>query len=422
VLHANCIEYSDISSEHLVGLRKSRNSYCLDHLLFPVARQEFYSRYWEREVLHVVRGDAAHFAALPGMDDVERLITATVPEEQHDRIVKVVEGKRIEEPLVYKLGVTPDLYRVLADYREGASIVLSHVHKRCPSIAKLTGGLRETLHHPVGANLYLTPANSQCFPPHFDTHDVFILQLAGSKIWRLGAVERELPLNEEMNHRPRNFAPARELTLAVGDVLYLPRGTPHEAVATDASSLHLTVGVHVLRLVDYLTQALQQMASDDIRLRRALRPGFLDAPIDGALAGIVADLGARLADSRLEEQTLVRLGGASRRNRAAAQRGHFRSIDAIAKLDDASQVTCVDGAFVRVEDRADGVAIVFGGNFVSGPARMADAFAFVAAHRSFVVGDLPGLRSREERRKVVDRLISEGLLLCLSDDGGEYDN
>jgi len=37
----------------------------------------------------------------------------------------------------------------------------------------------------VGANVYITPPNSQGFAPHYDDVDVFILQVEGRKLWKL---------------------------------------------------------------------------------------------------------------------------------------------------------------------------------------------------------------------------------------------
>ena len=81
--------------------------------------------------------------------------------------------------------------------------------------------------------------------PHFDDHDAFILQLEGSKEWRLYGFAAEQPL------RGRHFdidasllgEPSQTLCLEAGDLLYVPRGLVHQAHATDTSSLHLTLGV-----------------------------------------------------------------------------------------------------------------------------------------------------------------------------------
>lgn len=37
----------------------------------------------------------------------------------------------------------------------------------------------------VGANAYLTPPNSQGFAPHYDDIEAFVLQIEGSKNWKV---------------------------------------------------------------------------------------------------------------------------------------------------------------------------------------------------------------------------------------------
>ena len=45
--------------------------------------------------------------------------------------------------------------------------------------------LEQVLEHPVQANAYFTPRDSQGLAVHHDTHDVFVLQLAGTKAWTI---------------------------------------------------------------------------------------------------------------------------------------------------------------------------------------------------------------------------------------------
>ena len=46
-------------------------------------------------------------------------------------------------------------------------------------------------------NVYLTPPSSQGFTAHYDAHDVFILQIAGSKHWRLYDAPLRLPMESQ---------------------------------------------------------------------------------------------------------------------------------------------------------------------------------------------------------------------------------
>ena len=43
----------------------------------------------------------------------------------------------------------------------------------------------------TGCNVYLTPADSQGFSPHYDDIDAFILQLEGKKRWKVYAPRSE---------------------------------------------------------------------------------------------------------------------------------------------------------------------------------------------------------------------------------------
>ena len=98
-------------------------------------------------------------------------------------------------------------------------------------------------------NAYLSPSSARGLDVHFDYHDVFVVQLEGTKRWRVWApTERSRdpiggkhavprPTLEELGE------PILDLVLEPGDVLYLPRGHPHVAETTDRASAHLTVGV-----------------------------------------------------------------------------------------------------------------------------------------------------------------------------------
>jgi NAD(P)-dependent dehydrogenase (short-subunit alcohol dehydrogenase family) len=45
--------------------------------------------------------------------------------------------------------------------------------------------LAADLGHPTQVNAYITPPSSRGFSPHYDVHDVFVLQVAGEKHWRI---------------------------------------------------------------------------------------------------------------------------------------------------------------------------------------------------------------------------------------------
>ncbi|OGA45769.1 MAG: cupin [Betaproteobacteria bacterium RIFCSPLOWO2_12_FULL_62_58] len=69
--------------------------------------------------------------------------------------------------------------------------------------------------------------------PHFDSYDVFLLQLAGTRRWRISS-QRDLALIENAPIKVlRDFHPEREWLLAPGDMLYLPPRIAHDGIAID---------------------------------------------------------------------------------------------------------------------------------------------------------------------------------------------
>ena len=75
--------------------------------------------------------------------------------------------------------------RVLALMGEGATLVLQALHRTWPPLVHFGSQLSTELGHPVQINAYVTPPQNQGFAPHYDVHDVFVLQIAGRKHWRI---------------------------------------------------------------------------------------------------------------------------------------------------------------------------------------------------------------------------------------------
>jgi 50S ribosomal protein L16 3-hydroxylase len=66
---------------------------------------------------------------------------------------------------------------------------------------------------------------------HFDSYDVFLLQVHGKRRWRIGA-QRDLSLRPGLPLKVlQNFEPEEEWLLEPGDMLYLPPHIAHDGVA-----------------------------------------------------------------------------------------------------------------------------------------------------------------------------------------------
>lgn len=156
-----------------------------------------------------------------------------------------------------------DILKCEEAYEKGYSIALRGMEFRFESIASIADGLASLFGQPsAGVNMYLTPPNSQGLARHYDDHCVLVCQLIGVKKWMVFP-----PSNLQLPHL---YEPvdslhdsdggsmmvdgSTQVLLREGDVLYIPRGFPHEAcTAIDIDgpdgnagfSLHLTLAIEV---------------------------------------------------------------------------------------------------------------------------------------------------------------------------------
>ena len=154
----------------------------------------------------------------------------------------------------------PDAKRVSTALKAGATLMASGIDTVIPAVGTLAGSIESALPVRVQANLYCSSAGVAGFPRHEDTHDVLVVHLSGRKRW---SVFR--PSAQAKGGRPG----LQEFVLNPGDLLYVPQGWPHEAMAEEGPCLHLT-----LALVHLTTEDLAHMLA-----RAICRPGMTDRPL-----------------------------------------------------------------------------------------------------------------------------------------------
>src|SRR5918992_28622 len=266
----------------------------------------FAEEHWGRKPLYRPGADPEGFAGLLDLGDVDHLVTETLLWMPSFRVVK--EGKPLD-PKTYtqtiRIGsrpvdrtIRPD--RVLAAFEDGATIVLQALHRQWTPVARFCRELELALTHPVQANAYVTPPNSRGFSVHHDTHDVFVLQTHGHKRWRVYEPGGELPGKEQPWSRSRTDPgdPVLEAELAPGDCLYLPRGFPHDAVAREEVSIHVTVGIPASTWVDVWRHVLAALP-EHAPFRETLAIGYANDP-----AALAEELSLRVKELQafVEEQ------------------------------------------------------------------------------------------------------------------------
>ncbi len=139
--------------------------------------------------------------------------------------------------------------------------------------------------------------------PHVDSYDVFLLQTAGRRRWRIGRAAGARLRDDVPLKMLAEFSPRQEWLLEPGDLLYLPPGWAHDGVA-EGECITASIGFRAPRATELAADMAQRIAEaardgeddDAPALRRYRDPG---APPADRPARIPASL-QRFADEALE--------------------------------------------------------------------------------------------------------------------------
>jgi len=392
--------------------------------------EAFAAEHWARRPLLARAEDTGEsFADLLTLDAVDELLSRRGLRTPFLRIAKdgaVVDPKRFTTSGGAGAEVADQVSSdaVLRLFADGSTVVLQGLHRLWPPLIEFADQLAADLGHPTQVNAYLTPPSSQGFSPHYDVHDVFVLQFAGEKHWRIHEPVLEAPLRTQpWNDRAAAVAAAAEgepvidTVLRPGDALYLPRGYLHSARALGGISGHLTIGVHPVTrwaAAESALDVVRTLAADDPELRRSLPLG-----VDLADPSSVADdVAAVIAGLR---EWLTRVDPAEVADRVRARTWAQVRPEPVAPLAQSAAAAALDpDSVLRLRRRlrcrllpveGDRVTLVAGRRTHDLPATTAAAVAELLAVGELKVADLPGLDAPDQL-VLARRLVLEGIAVA----------
>jgi ribosomal protein L16 Arg81 hydroxylase len=236
---------------------------CLDkqpHLQKAAMRGQPFAWHELDGVLHQIEPVAPIFQLFNG---------ALVAEEQYTDVVAALGAARRRL----------NKRRFFEQLRGGATLVVNGFENYSATALRLGAAVARFCGWQTVGNAYLSVGGSGTFGKHWDTHDVFAIQLIGRKRWQVFEPTFPLPLGI---HRSENSGqlcpstPAIDCVLEVGDLLYVPRGWWHCALPFNEPSLHLSVGAYGPTMHDYVTWACATHLPTILAARRSMT-----AAIDG---------------------------------------------------------------------------------------------------------------------------------------------
>lgn len=278
----------------------------LDDILAPLGAEAFLRDYLGRQPLHL-QGTPTKFQEVMSWDVLNRLLgMSTVWSAQSMVLVldkEVIQPGAFCQPAPGRDGGTvlrPDGAKVKQLLARGATLVLNDIDQLTAELSAVARSLEEALGGKVQANLYMSSKRKQAFKAHFDYHDVFAMHVMGEKTWMVFEGVADHPIKHPMfenwtqeQHEAAKGAPWREVRLKPGDLLYLPRGQYHYALADDGACAHIAFGLTYPIGMDAVSYGFERMVAESIgranlpRDRAALKQRL--GEIGQALASILSD-------------------------------------------------------------------------------------------------------------------------------------
>jgi hypothetical protein len=380
----------------------------------------FFSETWGKAPLLQRRRESNGFGDLLTLEDIDFILTTSWLRTPAFRLVQ--DGKPLDERSYTKwAGVgargahdTVDPGKVYSLFHAGATVVLQAMQRYWVPLARFIGDLEVTLTLPAQANAYITPPGSRGLAVHYDTHDVFVLQVSGSKKWQIFDPVIESPLPSQASIEGETTTPVLEAELEPGDTLYIPRGWRHAATAQAAASAHMTVGVLNYAWYDVLEEVLLR-AKDEIAFRETVPVGYA-----GEGSGFANDIAGRLQTLRDWLQNVdVEEVAATLRRRFWAGRppllvGQMAQLNQLEEVSEDSLVRRRIGAVCLLEpdEQAGRLRAILGDRELVLPRELEATLLILLGGSAVQVKRLEDLDG-ESRVVLVRRLIREGLLECV---------
>ena len=144
--------------------------------------------------------------------------------------------------------------------QQGWTLQLHQPQRFNDNLWRLISSLEAEFGSLVGCNAYITPGDgSQGLAPHYDDVSIFCCQVYGTKNWSIHRANPCLANHPSGDLEGSTLGkPYMEVQLEPGDILYLPRGTIHQASTNDSQSTHLTISfLQNWAYVDLLAKSLE---------------------------------------------------------------------------------------------------------------------------------------------------------------------
>ncbi len=245
-------------------------------MLAGLSPAQFMRKHWQKKPLLVRQA----FAGIQPPASLKELAALAARDDVESRLVTAFDGN-------WKLKHGP-IARLPAMNKPGWTLLVQGLDQQLPAARALLDRFRFVPDARLDDLMLSVASDGGGVGPHFDSYDVFLIQLAGQRRWRIGA-QRDAVLRDDVPLKViANFKPEQEFVLEPGDMLYLPPGWAHDGVAVGTGCMTGSVGFRAStaeglaaellpRLLDEIDEAGKLYA--DPRQEAVTEPGRLPAAL-----------------------------------------------------------------------------------------------------------------------------------------------
>ncbi len=149
--------------------------YNLEKIISPMSVDDFIDGYLGKKACYIP-GNADKFPGFFDWEQVNDIVNFSRPSREGIRLVHEKKPLEIKE-----------LANLAHWMVKGATLVINHVQQIDPVVSRFSTMLGSDMNSNINVNCYASYPTKQGFDNHYDTHDVFVVQTAGRKAWKVEA-------------------------------------------------------------------------------------------------------------------------------------------------------------------------------------------------------------------------------------------
>ncbi len=276
----------------------------------PLGNNHFFSNNFRKKYLHKREfiNDANSVVSLEILDDM--LSKSNIWNNKNFKMMLDQKTLNFNDFSSLSIDITgsnnrPDVDKVQKLVSKGASIILNDIEKYNTNLLKISDELQRLTQGRCQGNLYFSMASHKAFGPHFDLHDVFAFHFEGEKVWNIYENIEDSPINHHFFHISSEERIKRagklveQVTLKPGDLLYIPRGQYHDALASKNGAIHVAFGLTYFKPIDLMSSLWEKFILNDF-----MRQDIQLNPNKNDLKEILDKFSKEIVDTITSEDTL----------------------------------------------------------------------------------------------------------------------